>query len=104
MALGDSIRALKMVSKAKGWDPDKIEGGGNIGDFNQVPSFGEKDAVAGGSIPGGTPSPVVPEGYPDSPMSEKVTWTVGGPNDDGNRPIRHTSGADPFPGMPGNRR
>ena len=99
--LGDSIRALKQVSKIKGWDPDEIPGHGNMGDFNTVPEFGQADAVAHGPIPGGTPPPIVPESYPESPLSAKVTWNVGGPNDDGNKPIRHTSGADPNPGKPG---
>ena len=99
--LGDSIKALRIVSMRKGWDPHEIKGGGNIADFNQFPNFGEADAVAGGPIPGGTPPPIVPEGYPDSPLSAKVTWNVGGPNDDGNKPIRHTSGADPNVGKPG---
>lgn len=102
MALGDSIKAQRIVCMRKGWDPNEIPGHGSMADFNQYPSpWQNGDQVAGGRIPGGTPAPVVPEGYPESPMGEKVTWTVGGPNDDGNKPIRHTNGADPTPGMPG---
>lgn len=98
MALGDSIRALKQVSRLKGWDPDKIEGGGSIAPFNVVPDPAQNKNIVG-KLPGGPPAlsgRVDPS--QESALGQRTTFDV--PDAGRETKNRATRNADPFPGKP----
>jgi len=96
MGLGDSIRALKIVSRAKGWNPDVIQGGGSIAPFNVVPDAGRNKGAVG-QIPGGPPAM---SGTKDpsegSALSQSVSFDV--PDASRETKNRRTVNANPFPG------
>ena len=118
MALGDSIRALKIVSKAKGWDPDLIQGvrGENGKDypsasmlpFNKAPNTNKEhfgDIICG-DLPGYPESPQEQDGQngtADNPiLQEKVTFNA--PSQDREYRVRNkgeSAPGNPYPGKPG---
>jgi hypothetical protein len=82
-------RSLVIISKMNGWDPTKIEGGPPLGQAHVY----QEDRVHKGDgavAPGGDADPL---SYP----------TVSPPAVQGEAKPTHTTGADPFPGMPGAR-
>jgi hypothetical protein len=93
-------RALRIVSRNQGWNPDEIvdlstgQVVGNVANWDKDPDTMKHDF-----------SGVLPDGIPDS----YVTETEAGPGTDwnypaestGNDPQRHTKNSDPTPGMPG---
>jgi hypothetical protein len=95
-------RALRIVSRNQGWNPDDIvdlstgQVVGNIANFNKDPDVMWHDGT--GTLPDG-----IPDSYPSAsePLVENgMDWNS--PADStGNDPVRHTKNADPFPGMPG---
>lgn len=93
---GDSIKALRIVSIAKGWDPNKILGSGEdvLSNSHRHPSpieFGDKM----GKLPEGVPMNY-PEDEEPPKYSESVDWSA--PNrSTGSDANRRTSGADPGP-------
>lgn len=96
MGLGDSIRALKIVSRAKGWDPDVIQGGGSIAPFNVVPDAG-RNLGAVGEIPGGPPAMTGSKDPSEGgSLGQSVTFDV--PDAGRETKNRATRGANPFPG------
>ena len=103
MALGDQVKALIIVSKAKDWDPTVILGtGDSIANFNKAPEpWGLGDHCVG-KLPEGIPNTFPQAAYEFNPGQERMDWEHPAHND-GNAPIHHTNGSDPFPGMPGAR-
>lgn len=108
MALGDSIRALKITSRVKGWDPDVIVGAPgpagkysedqSVMPFNKVPDAGE---LFGDKICGRLPEdiPANQQQFPKATgpvLGEKVSFN--NPDVSRENKNRGTSGADPFPG------
>lgn len=108
MALGDSVKALVIMSKMQGWDPNVIPPGKSLGgrefpavdisNFNKAPNprqAGEIGDYCVGNLPEG-----ISDSYPeDHPSVEAPNYApfnipdVGKENAD-----RRTSGADPYPG------
>lgn len=98
---GDSIKALKIVSRAKGWDPDVIydvtkdgvSKGADIGNFNSTfEIFSNQQAL--GKLPEGTP-----DSFPsatDPVLGERTTFAV--PDAGRETASRRTTGADPNAG------
>ena len=97
MALGDQGKALRIISKAKGWDPTKCEGV-DISNFDKAPDPWLSGSQSTGKLPEGTPLDF-PQADGGPAMTEKVTW---GNSGQPAVPKSHaTKGADPFAGMGG---
>jgi hypothetical protein len=105
MALGDSARAQGIVARARGWNPDVIEGSGeNIAAFNNVPVVNGRGDFVVGKIPGGPPDQTkgVPDGYDVSNAdTQHDTWNTTYQSEPKVR--RGTTNANPYPGMPGSK-
>ena len=94
-------RALRIMSRNQGWDPDIIydQGTGkelqNIANFNKDPDSFKHDGL--GTLPQGTP-----DSFPEDhgSVGQGVDWQHPEHNN-GNTPARRTSNADPTPEMPG---
>jgi hypothetical protein len=101
MALGDSARAQVIVAKAKGWDPNKIEGSGeDISAFNNVPDVAARGDFVVGNIPNlPTHEKGFPDGFDTNIGEPRVTFNA--PDVGRENVNRRTSGANPIPGMPG---
>jgi hypothetical protein len=89
---GDSIKALRIVSIAKGWDPQKIQGTGeDISNFNKYPS-----PIETGNKLGQLPEGIginYPEDEEPPKYLENVSWNA--PNrSNGSDASRRTTGAD----------
>jgi hypothetical protein len=69
----------------------------SIADFDKDQALDPMTHVTVGRLPQGTPLNF-PGDHGDPGQGAKWEYPA---NSDGNRPIRHTSGADPTPGMPG---
>lgn len=96
MALGDRSKSLITISKAKGWDPNVIEGTGeNIGNFNKAPDPWKLGNQSVGKLPEGTPNNFSQDHAPD--LTERVTFQT----PDVRRESNHTTNADPNEGRPG---
>jgi hypothetical protein len=96
MARGDQSKALRIMSKQKGWDPTQIEGGGSIAGFDVAPGV---SGGAVGRLPGCTP-----DGWPGSLGVPSIgPESVGFSHPDATRETksRATRNADPNPGKPG---
>lgn len=83
--------ALQIISKAQGWDPNEIIGG----EAYKSPEVHKSDT---GPIPASFQSPENSIPHVGS-QSAKDFQTP----DVSREECRHTTGADPFPGMPGSR-
>lgn len=99
---GGQSHALIIVSKAKGWDPTVIPARGDIpaesiANFNKNQALDPMTHDTTGNLPQGTPLNF-PEDHGNPGQGSPWEHPT---NSDGNQPIRHTSGANPFPGMPG---
>ena len=98
MALGDSIRALIIVSKAKGFDPTELPELGSIANFNKVPTMADQRDRIVGTLPDG-----IPDGWPDTHGPPPIP-SVGKDEVDWNEPhqrdnvSRATKNADATPG------
>lgn len=77
---GDAVKALKILSRAKGWDPDRIWDAktqsyeGSIENFNKPPQIYANQAGTGR----------LPQGVPDTfPEAEQPRYEENTLNDDG---------------------
>jgi hypothetical protein len=97
MGQGGISKGLIIASRMQGWDPTKIEGGGgDIENFDKAPKLFTNQAGTG-RLPQGTPDSF-PEDHPSiSPGGTPFEVGAGGKA----QADRKTSGANPFPAMPG---
>lgn len=89
--MNNQSRSLRIISRQNGWDPDRIEGGGSIGDVyapRETPF--ETDAKM---IPGS-----VSDTAPQHAVEDRAGWNK---PDVGRETPKHSNGANPFPAMPG---
>lgn len=96
MATGDQVRALKIVSRQRGWDPDVIKGGGSIAPFDVSPNpTGDNSGV--GKIPGGPPAA---SGKVDPSQESALDQYLSFNAPDATRETKNraTKNANPFPG------
>lgn len=102
---GDQVKALKIVSLAKGWDPDRIWDpktrsyvDESIENFNKPTQIFTNQSGTG-RLPQGTPDtfPDAEEPRYDAPGSPD--WNV--PPIERENEDRRTNGADPYSGMGG---
>jgi hypothetical protein len=99
MALGQSGKAQRILVKAKGWNPDVIEGfDTDLSNLNKAPDPWKMGDQSVGTLPEG-----IHDSYPgDHPSmtDNKVTWN--NPNEAGRSgSARRTVNADPNPGEHG---
>ena len=95
MALGDQSKMMKIWSRAKGWDPDKIEGSDvNMADFDPEPEpWSSKGYV--GKLPSIPENQVDFTGVTDAALGESVPWQA---PEIKTRTEGKPSSSDPYPG------
>lgn len=110
MALGDQSKALIIMSKNKGWDPNVIRGrtspegkvypDHNIEGFNKAPTLYVDGDICVGQLP--QEIPANQQMFPDAtgPVLTQET-SFNSPDVSRENANRRTSGADPTPSMPG---
>lgn len=101
-------RALRIISKANGWDPDKIVGQGSLPDGPETLSMDlstynpDRTVYRGAGInplPGGSPERQrMHDAANHDPLTPKVTWDNDLPEH--TNKARITSGANPNEGKP----
>jgi len=89
---GDVGRALRIISQAKGWDPNVIQGGESIANFNKEPSG--VDHITLGKLPQGTPDSF-PEDHPGIDVAATPFATPDSAS--GSDANRRTTNANPKP-------
>jgi hypothetical protein len=101
---GDQVKALIIVSKAKGWDPNRIwdaktrSYGDSIENFNQPPLVLENQAGTG-RLPQGTPDTFPDAEEPRYKYPPGEDWNV--PHVERETADHSTNNSDPFAGMGG---
>jgi hypothetical protein len=96
MGQGNESTALKIISRAKGWNPDAVYDpktktyGPLIGGSEDPAVFTNQGVMAGGLVPDGT--------KPVGDLTPKTTFNV---PDASREPVKHIQpkAGDPFPGM-----
>lgn len=91
MGHGDSIKALRILSRAKGWNPTEFIADTNIvGDINNRAGTGKFDSIPPNS--GDFPESI------EAPVGIRIDWQPA-ESTDGVNTKRGTNSADPYPGF-----